>query len=77
MSPFIPHVSNLLTCAFHGLHHSYKGFNTVKHHDMHHQYPLKHFSLYFTHWDRVCGTLHPRYDASVTRYFLGRHKKDY
>jgi lathosterol oxidase len=26
--------------------------NTVRHHDMHHRFPNRHFSLYFTHWDR-------------------------
>lgn len=71
MSPFTPHISNFIMCLFYGLSHGYRGFNTVKHHDMHHQYPLKHFSLYFTHWDRVCGTLHPRYDSSVVHYFRG------
>ncbi|KIZ04044.1 sterol desaturase [Monoraphidium neglectum] len=25
--------------------------------------------LYFTHWDRLCGTMHPCYDAQLFRYF--------
>lgn len=39
--------------------------NTVRHHDMHHRFPTRHFSLYFTHWDRWCGTEHPAYRAQV------------
>ena len=39
--------------------------NTVRHHDMHHRFPARHFSLYFTHWDRWCGTEHPAYRAQV------------
>lgn len=29
------------------------------------RFPTKHFSLYFTHWDRWCGTEHPDYSAKV------------
>lgn len=36
---------------------------------IHARYPTKHFSLYFTHWDRWMGTLHPKYDSSLFRYF--------
>ena len=39
--------------------------NTVRHHDMHHRFPTRHFSLYFTHWDRWCGTEHPAYRAQA------------
>ena len=39
--------------------------NTVQHHDMHHRFPTRHFSLYFTHWDRWCGTEHPAYCEQV------------
>jgi sterol desaturase/sphingolipid hydroxylase (fatty acid hydroxylase superfamily) len=42
--------------------------NTVQHHDLHHRHPRLHFSLYFTHWDRLMGTLHPRYDEALFRY---------
>jgi len=38
-----------------------KALNTVAHHDLHHRCPGSHFSLYFTHWDRWCGTQHPAY----------------
>ena len=43
--------------------------NTVQHHDMHHRFPRNHFSLYFTHWDRWMGTLHPKYEADLFCYF--------
>lgn len=36
---------------------------TVTHHDLHHAYAGKNFGLYFTLWDRVMGTEHPRYYA--------------
>jgi sterol desaturase/sphingolipid hydroxylase (fatty acid hydroxylase superfamily) len=42
--------------------------NTVQHHDLHHRHPRLHFSLYFTHWDRLMGTLHPSYDEGLFRY---------
>jgi hypothetical protein len=34
-----------------------------------HRYPNRHFSLYFTHWDRWLGTLHPTYEAGLFKYF--------
>ena len=43
--------------------------NTVRHHDMHHRFPTRHFALYFTHWDRWCGTEHPAYRSQV-RFLL-------
>lgn len=69
MSPFIPTLANCLLLTAKGVRHGFRGFNTVQHHDMHHRYPAKHFSLYFTHWDRICGTLHAAYDASIFSYF--------
>jgi sterol desaturase/sphingolipid hydroxylase (fatty acid hydroxylase superfamily) len=39
-----------------------KFFNNVVHHDLHHQHSRHNYSLYFTLWDRVCGTLHPDTD---------------
>jgi Delta7-sterol 5-desaturase len=74
MSPFLPHLSNAIVSALYGFNHRYSGFNTVKHHDMHHRFPSKHFSLYFTHWDRVCGTLHPTYREYVVPYFTPASK---
>eukprot|EP00877_Chromochloris_zofingiensis_P005495 jgi/Chrzof1/14947/Cz09g21230.t1 len=68
LSPFIPTLEGVLSLMIHGLKGS-SSMNTVQHHDMHHRYPTKHFSLYFTHWDRWCGTLHPKYDADLFTYF--------
>lgn len=68
LSPFIPTVEGLIDAAV----TRFKGsgqLNTVQHHDWHHRFPSKHFSLYFTHWDRWCGTLHPKYDKEVFTYF--------
>jgi hypothetical protein len=39
------------------------------------RYPGLHFSLYFTHWDRWCGTLHPTYDAALFTYFTPSSKQ--
>ncbi|MBC7519835.1 MAG: sterol desaturase family protein [Sandarakinorhabdus sp.] len=37
-------------------------FATTTHHDLHHNGSFNHnFGLYFTWWDRVMGTEHPRY----------------
>jgi sterol desaturase/sphingolipid hydroxylase (fatty acid hydroxylase superfamily) len=37
-------------------------FATTTHHDLHHSGSLNHnFGLYFTVWDRLMGTEHPRY----------------
>ena len=38
---------------------------------MHHQYPSKNFSLYFTHWDRALETIKPGYEDEI-----GRIKKE-
>ncbi len=40
--------------------------NTTTHHAMHHKYVVHNFSLYFTFWDRLMGTLHPRYHETFT-----------
>ncbi len=37
--------------------------NAVTHHDLHHQRYRVNFSLYFTHWDRIMGTLATDTDA--------------
>ncbi|MDC0672478.1 sterol desaturase family protein [Nannocystis radixulma] len=37
-------------------------FNNVLHHDLHHQKCRGNYSLYFTFWDRLCGTLNPDTD---------------
>ncbi|MEW5307960.1 MAG: hypothetical protein WDW36_010327 [Sanguina aurantia] len=65
LAPFIPTVAGLLSLAVHGPSHRSATLNTVQHHDWHHRFPTKHFSLYFTHWDRWGGSMHPEYDAKV------------
>ncbi|MEX0343989.1 MAG: sterol desaturase family protein [Rhizobiaceae bacterium] len=40
---------------------------TVTHHDLHHAYAGKNFGLYFTFWDRIMGTEHPRYHAEFAK----------
>lgn len=37
-------------------------FNNVLHHDLHHQKCRGNYSLYFTIWDRICGTMNPETD---------------
>jgi sterol desaturase/sphingolipid hydroxylase (fatty acid hydroxylase superfamily) len=37
-------------------------FNNVVHHDVHHQKFSCNYSLYFTYWDRLCGTCDPAGD---------------
>ncbi len=67
IAPFIPSLEGLVV----GLVRWASGadgraaLNTVQHHDWHHRYPSKHFSLYFTVWDRWQGTLHDEYDGAV------------
>jgi Delta7-sterol 5-desaturase len=34
---------------------------TTLHHEMHHAYGKANYGLYFTWWDRICGTEHPQY----------------
>lgn len=65
LAPFIPSLEQLAWVALKGTNKACRGLNTVMHHDMHHRYSNKHFSLYFTHWDRWCNTLHDSYDGIV------------
>ncbi|GMH38599.1 hypothetical protein BSKO_06483 [Bryopsis sp. KO-2023] len=70
IAPFVPTLFNMLFLVFRGGQKiPPKALNTVQHHDMHHCFPKNHFSLYFTHWDRWLGTLHPTYDAKVVDFF--------
>ncbi|GFH29332.1 fatty acid hydroxylase domain-containing protein, partial [Haematococcus lacustris] len=69
MAPFIPTLEGLVLLALRGWRAHSPELNTVQHHDMHHRYPFAHFSLYFTHWDRWCGTLHAKYEDTLFRYF--------
>jgi len=49
--------------------------NNVEHHDMHHQHPKYHLSLYFTHWDFLMGTIHPDYKAKHPHFLLPQKKE--
>lgn len=43
-------------------HWFWGNFTTTTHHDLHHSGNFAcNFGLYFTWWDRICGTEHPRY----------------
>ena len=69
IAPFIPSLEAVIVGVVRWAHPTGKdlsgALNTVQHHDMHHRYPTRHFSLYFTHWDRWCGTEHPAYSEQV------------
>ena len=39
-----------------------KYFNTSVSHNMHHKYFVKNYGLWTTAWDRMFGTMHPKYD---------------
>ena len=70
LAPFIPTVVGMLTLVVRGADKApARELNTVMHHDMHHRFPTRHFSLYFTHLDRMFGTLHPKYDTEVQQFF--------
>lgn len=70
IAPFIPTVECLVAFLLSGLStRPCSALNTVRHHDMHHRYPRSHFSLYMTHWDRLCGTEHPDYQRDVATHF--------
>ena len=43
-------------------HWFWQHFTTTTHHDLHHSGSFdSNYGLYFTWWDRICGTEHPRY----------------
>lgn len=41
---------------------------TTLHHEMHHAYGRYNYGLYFTWWDRWCGTEHPEYRERLARF---------
>lgn len=45
---------------------------TNSHHDLHHSSGARNFGLYFTWWDRMCGTEHPDYLATFKGVTSGR-----
>jgi hypothetical protein len=71
VAPFIPTLEAAASLACLGWRRPAGALNTVRHHDMHHRHPKSHFSLYFTIWDRACGTEHPQYRAAVAEHFAG------
>jgi hypothetical protein len=73
IAPFIPTLEQLVSLALTGTRPN-NVLNTVRHHDMHHRYPRSHFSLYMTHWDRLCGTEHPSYRDEVAAHFAAPEK---
>jgi Delta7-sterol 5-desaturase len=60
IAPFIPSIQQLAWRLAGRAGHP-AALATVAHHDLHHRFPTRHFALYFTHWDRWCGTEHPAY----------------
>ena len=55
-------------------HWFWGNFTTTTHHDLHHSGSLAcNFGLYFTWWDRICGTEHPRY-REIFREITGRER---
>lgn len=46
--------------------------NTTTHHAMHHRSVTSNFSLYFTIWDRLMGTLNPKYHETFEAIKNGR-----
>jgi lathosterol oxidase len=40
-------------------------FTTTLHHELHHAHGHANYGLYFTWWDRWCGTEHPEYRARL------------
>ncbi len=72
IAPFIPSMESLILGVLSWVQPAWNlrgGLNTVRHHDMHHRFPTRHFSLYFTHWDRWCGTEHVDYRTAVSVHF--------
>jgi len=47
--------------------------NTSVNHNMHHEYCMGNYGLYFLFWDRIMGTLHPDYDQKYDE--VGNRKK--
>ncbi|EIE27586.1 hypothetical protein COCSUDRAFT_11014, partial [Coccomyxa subellipsoidea C-169] len=73
IAPFIPSMESLIFGVLSWVQPAWNlrgGLNTVRHHDMHHRFPTRHFSLYFTHWDRWCGTEHVDYRTAVSVHYV-------
>lgn len=50
-------------------------FNTSTHHNMHHHYGKGNYGLYFSLWDRLFNTLHPRYEKEFNDAVAARSGK--
>lgn len=46
---------------------------TTLHHEMHHAHGRGNYGLYFTWWDKWCGTEHPDYRARLAALVAGMH----
>jgi sterol desaturase/sphingolipid hydroxylase (fatty acid hydroxylase superfamily) len=44
-----------------------RSLTTATHHNLHHRDFHANYALYFTWWDRLMGTMHPRYEAEFAR----------
>jgi len=44
-----------------------KWFATSVHHNLHHHKNRGHYGLYFTFWDRICGTTMPEYETEFEK----------
>jgi Delta7-sterol 5-desaturase len=49
---------------------------TTLHHEMHHAYGRQNYGLYFTWWDRWCGTEHPEYRQRLQDLIRGLGEGD-
>jgi sterol desaturase/sphingolipid hydroxylase (fatty acid hydroxylase superfamily) len=57
-----------------GMHKHWLGkwFNTSVAHNMHHKYSVKNYGLWTTIWDRLFGTMHPKYDETYVATTEGK-----
>jgi sterol desaturase/sphingolipid hydroxylase (fatty acid hydroxylase superfamily) len=49
-------------------------FTTTTHHHLHHEFAHGNYALWFTFWDRWCGTLRPDYSARFEATCSPRHQ---
>jgi len=49
--------------------------NTSTSHNMHHQYGRSNYGLYFTFWDKMMGTEHPKYEERFEEVTQGKKPK--
>jgi sterol desaturase/sphingolipid hydroxylase (fatty acid hydroxylase superfamily) len=51
-----------------------KWFITATFHDQHHRYFTYNFGGYTTIWDRLCGTIRPRFEADFERLKIEQNR---